>query len=1112
MSELSLYLSRLKFEPKLLNWPIAKYYANIRVIILIMLSLALAGVVSFLQLPRELNPEIDLAIVSVVTTLPGASPLDVEELISQPIEKELTNLADVDVMSSSSNQSVSVITIQFLGSVEPELALAQVKERVDSVTDLPDDASDPVVEKLDFNDQPIWSFALTGYDDRRTLTQVAKEFRDNLENESGIREVSLSGIETEQVIIELNTQALQTYQVTPDQVAQLIRSNDLSFPAGTVTTSGLEYTLSVDQNLDRVEEVRNLYLSINGSSVRLSELANIYIQSPELSNPTYLIRDGERLPVVQVSVFKTSNATITEASAKTQTIRDQTQTKYPQLSTIEILNFAEDTDEQFQDLQGNFLSSVALIFLVLSIFLGVRQAMIAAISLPLTLMATFLIMGLSGITLNFLSLFSLLLALSLVGDDAIVITQSSRQYQKKFPPFQAGLLVFRDFFIPIWTGTLTVVWSFVPLLLASGIIGKFIRPIPIVVSATLLSSTAIATMINLPLNIVLAELKIPSRVRIVFTLLMTVAIGAVLAAASSGSPLLIGAIGIYLVLLLVIFLQRKTLGKRVTALVSRQTKRPILSKVLNFFAKRQLLSKPWIDLTPITNGYKHYAHRVLSSGRWRRVVYATVIGLIVVSGIFLGTGMLKNEFFPATEQDILYLSVEGAAGWPQEKTLAVAQEIQPLFADIPDIEHILLQVGSTANLGFGNTSGGNHTANFTIRLKPENQRQSDSIKISEDLRQRVSSITAAKVTVDEVSSGPPAGAAFQANIQGDDLETLEKISQDFQDMLSEIEGVINIGNSLQQTPGQITVRLIPAELAAHNLSAAQVGSWLRTVVSGQDQGTITIAGDDANILVTVEDTQQQLSNIQNLPLPSQFGPYTLGDIAEFTLEQSPLSITRQDNQRVVRVTAGVRGTTAPTVLKEFQAKVAEYDLPDGYTWNVGGENEENIESVQSILRAMGVSFILILVTMVLSLGSFRKALIVLSVIPLAVCGVFINFTFFGIPLSFPALIGVLALFGIVVNNAIMLIDKISQNVREGFDLYEGVADACASRIEPIFLTTVTGIVGLLPITISDPLWRGLGGAIVAGLAFSGLIILLYVPAIFIEVFGGELKHLKKGKA
>ena len=178
-------------------------------------------------------------------------------------------------------------------------------------------------------------------------------------------------------------------------------------------------------------------------------------------------------------------------------------------------------------------------------------------------------------------------------------------------------------------------------------------------------------------------------------------------------------------------------------------------------------------------------------------------------------------------------------------------------------------------------------------------------------------------------------------------------------------------------------------------------------------------------------------------------------------------------------------------------------MPTGYTWDVGGANEENIESTKSIIQAMGLSVLLILITMVLQLGSFRKAFLVLSVIPLAVAGVFFNFTIFGIPLSFPALIGVLALFGIVVNNSIMLVEKINQNLKEGFKFVEGVADACASRIEPILLTSLTTTLGLLPITISDPLWRGLGGAIIAGLTVSGALILVVLPTLFAEVYGNS---------
>jgi multidrug efflux pump subunit AcrB len=322
-------------------------------------------------------------------------------------------------------------------------------------------------------------------------------------------------------------------------------------------------------------------------------------------------------------------------------------------------------------------------------------------------------------------------------------------------------------------------------------------------------------------------------------------------------------------------------------------------------------------------------------------------------------------------------------------------------------------------------------------------------------------------------------------------------------VLEEMPEAINVDTSLKQSAGQIKITLNESELRQRNLSAGQIGGWLRTAITGSETGDITVNSEDVDLVVRLAEGDQTLSMLQNLQLPTQFGSYSLAEVADFSLETSPTAIEREGGDRVVRVTAAANNISATELLAKFQDQTQDYQIPTGYSWDVGGVNEENDKSVQSIIQAMGLSALLILITMVLQLNSFRKSLLVLSVIPLAVAGVFFNFTIMGIPLSFPALIGVLALFGIVVNNSIMLVEKINQNLKFGLPFLESVVDACASRIEAIFFTSVTTAIGLLPITISDPLWRGLGGAIIAGLSVSGTLILVLLPALFVEVFGED---------
>lgn len=1097
----SLYLNKLKFDPKLYLSPFYKYMTNVRLLILIMLSLVTAGVLAFSRLPRELNPEVDIPIVVVRTVLPGASSKDVESLVTKKIEKIQTNLTNLDTMNSTSSESFSVVVFQFLSNQETDKAVDEVKEEVDLIiNDLPTEAEDPVVEKLDFNDQAVWTFALTGDIDTLSLSDIAKELEDRLERTKGIRKVEVSGQESEEVSVALRPEALSQYGISTQQVTQALQANNINFPAGNIDINNLRYSVALNSELSSVEDIRRLPLSIGQQVLQLSELANVQLRAVETSSfVSYSSPQQGTKTAVELSVFKAAGESPEGSYQKAKAVVESELKKYPQLQYITVLNVATESTEQFEDLQGNFTNSILLIFIAMCLFLGVRQAITGAFSLPLTLLTAFFLMSLMGMTLNFLSLFSLLLAISLIGDDAIVISQATRSYSKKFSPIETGLLVFKDFALPIWAGTLTVVWSFLPLLLAGGIIGEFIKPIPLVVSATLLSSTAIAVFINLPINVQLAQLKLPRRVIVLLFMLLSILGSVVVIQFASGSQFTSLTFLFFILSLVALFLSRS----KITQLLNRMgadlaQRSSFLKRTGNYFKTGSLIRTGIIDISPVVNRYKVLLSWVVTKRRRRFGVYGIVISFIVLAIIFVASGLLKQEFFPKVGQDQVYVNIEGPAGWQVRQTQQVMAEVQADLLTLPEVTSII----SRTNSSFGDepTSGPNY-GYLRILLKDEKDRQRDSIEISDSLRQKFLSYQTAKVNVVELSGGPPAGADFQADIKGGDLIELEKISDQFMSELSEIEGVVNITTSLKLSSGQISVTLLPTEMQTRGLSAIQVGSWLRTALSDSEAPSLTIDNSELDLKVTLEQEKESLSYLQNLPIYNQSGErYTLSEVAVFHLENSPTSITRSGNDRVVRVTATGRNLPAPELLKQFNEKMKDYELPEGYSWSVGGANQENAESVQSIIQAMGISFLLILVTMVLQLGSFRKAFLVLAIIPLAISGVFINFTIFGIPLSFPALIGVLALFGIVVNNSIMIMEKINLNLEQKFEFYEGVTDASASRLEPIFLSSFTAILGLLPITIADPLWRGLGGAIVAGLSLSGVIVLFLLPALFVELF------------
>jgi multidrug efflux pump subunit AcrB len=357
-----------------------------------------------------------------------------------------------------------------------------------------------------------------------------------------------------------------------------------------------------------------------------------------------------------------------------------------------------------------------------------------------------------------------------------------------------------------------------------------------------------------------------------------------------------------------------------------------------------------------------------------------------------------------------------------------------------------------------------------------------------------------------LAGGPPSGSAFEAQVSGDDLDKLSSIVRDLKPILSTISGVINVNVSQTDSVPEYTFTMDPIKLSENNLNASYVGSVLRTAVSGFELTKIVKGEKEIKLTATFDSKSiPDLSAIQNLQILNfAKEPVFLKDVAKIELKPAVDVITRIDQKNTIIISAGADSTTnGQEILAEFESRLKDYNMPVGYNISYGGESEQNTESVTSVLRAMLIALALIVATLIIQFNSFRQAMIVLVPIPLALIGVFIGMAIFDVPLSFPGLIGILALFGIVVKNAIILVDKINLNINSGIEFEDAVADAGKSRLEAIFITSISTIVGILPVTLSNELWRSLGGAIIFGLSLSSFLTLFIVPAFFLVLFGNR---------
>ncbi len=1100
------YLENLKFDPELRKSWLNFFVTNFRVVFLLIAIISAIGAYSYYKLPVESDPEVKIPIAVVVTSFPGASPADIEELVTKKIETEISGLKDIDKITSESHNSVSEIVVEFEASADLDESLRKLRESVDNVKkDIPADADDPMVQEISINDSPMFSISLAGPYDGITLRNFAEDIKDELENISGVREVNISGGDEREFEIAYDPTKLSGSDLSIFQVNQIIESSNVVIPSGNFSGEKYNYSVRTDSRFYDAQSLENvpIYHGTGEAIVFLKDIARVSETSIKKTSYSRFSSNGKpSQESVTISIIKKTGGSIIDTAEEAKNKIDEMFKNAPSGMVYDTtIDMSEYVKKDFNQLAHDFILTVIIVFFILFFIVGLKEALVASLAIPLVFFVTFAVMIYLGISLNFLSMVSLILALGLLVDDAIVVVSATKQYLKtgKFTPEEAVLLVLNDFKVVLTTTTLTTVWAFLPLLFSTGIMGEYIRSIPITVSVTLIASLLIALMINHPLAAILERIRLTRKN---FFLLLII----ILAGAFGGFCISIAIIKSTVIALCLVIAYwmiswylkngKEKLLENKRLMESEWKDDELIKKKLltqgnheetDFIGK---LIHGIVRFDKIIAVYEKYLRLVLKNKKNRimTIVFATVLFFVAISFYFFG--IVKSEFFPVSDQDLIFIDIEAPVGLKLEETDKIVSRVEEKLLKYPEIINFSTIIGS----------GNSYSGEITIKIKDEDERDIKSYDLSDKMREDFSEIKGAEITIESMTGGPPSGSAFEARIKGDNLQTLEKIANDLKPELNSIEGVLNSKVSFKNSPADYTFELDLKKMELYGLNSAQLGSTLRTAISGTEVTKVLIDGEEIKVMAKFsEEKIPTLSAVGNIVVKnSQNQSVFLKDVAKVRLDPSVEKITRIDQKRTVLLSSDVNADTIPAeVVKQFQKKIADnYTLPQGYEISYGGENEQNAESVESIIRAMAIALILIISTLVIQFNSFKKAGIVLVTIPLALIGVFFGMAAFGINLSFPGLIGVVALFGIVVKNAIILVDKINLNIKSKIDFDEAIVDAGKSRLEAIFITSICTIAGMTPVTLSNETWLALGSAVIFGLLLSSFFTLFVVPTLY----------------
>lgn len=1015
---------------------------------LFMLAMIFAGFYAVYLIPKESAPEVIIPIGIVTTAYPGASAADMEELVTNKLESGFESLDDVKKVSSVSRDGISMVTVEFSASADVQESIDKVKDAVDiTKSELPADATEPVVTEVNFADQPIHMLSISSDLDPVSFTELGNDLEEEFKKVPGVSRVDVSGTRAREIQVVVDSASLATYNLSLGEVIGALQGANLSLPIGSVLTDGIEYAIRYEGKIESVSDIKNIPVaSRNGFPVFIGDIATVSDGVAEENTISRVSVDGAPSEkALTLSIYKKSGYDVTAMSDGVYEKLAELQSEGNILADSQALYIYDGGEQVRKDLHGLMKAgteTVVLVVICLLLTIGWRESLVAALSIPLSFVIAFIGLYLSGNTINFISLFALILAVGILVDSGIVVTEAIHTRIRKYGnPDLAAENAIKEYAWPLIGGTMTTIAVFAPLFFLSGVVGQFIASIPFTIIFVLFAS-------------------------------IFVALGFV-----------------------------PTLALFITKKDAKENKFEKLQEEYNHRAQE------W---------YKGWLISFLQKPKAQRIFLWSLFGAFILSLSLPVSGALKTVFFPPEDVAYMYVEIETQQGTPVGQTDLVLRQVEEVLYEQPYIKSFASTAGS--GNAFTGGSGGGRYANVTIELKEE--REKTSQELSAELRNTLSVVKGATITIQEQQTGPTSGAPVQIKFISDDLNELATAVDNAEAVLSSIEGTRDVTMSTDSSAIEYVFTVDQAKASAAGVSPSLIAQTLRAAVYGSTATTYTENSNDIDVIVKLKVDSSatdpaatpdvSYDTLSNLTVMGANGtPVLLGSVITPTLMAANAAITHEDGKRVETISAYLTAdTTAIEVVSAFQAREAELNLPASVTVSYGGETEDINQSFTEMGLAIVAGVVLMLSILVLSFNSVRYSFYLLLAVPYSLIGVFLGLTLTGLSLSFTSMLGIIALSGVIINHSIILMDSMifHKASNDNTDLVHTVAEAATSRLRPIFLTTVTTVIGMIPLSRISDFWSPLAFAIMFGLAFAMVLTLIMVPVLY---YRAEKKKLEK---
>jgi hydrophobic/amphiphilic exporter-1 (mainly G- bacteria), HAE1 family len=1115
----------------------------------IILTFVVLGAFSYSDLGVDLFPEVEFPIVTIQTVYPGAGPVEIENLVSREIEEVVGSINGVKDISSMSREGLSLVLVEFVLETDLDIAALDVKEKLSTIrADLPDDVMEPVIMKLDFGSVPIMYLAVSS---DRPLNEIY-ELSDNVVKQqlskiAGLASIDIVGGREREIRIGVDRERLRAYDLTLDDVVMAIAMENLEIPSGHITEARREISIRVAGEFESVREIEELRLLRPGRDpVYLRDVAVIYDTFEEERERARF--NGETC--VGLTLVKRPDANIVEVAERVLKELERLETLLPEDIRIDV---AQDQSKYISQSIADLLDEMAIGILLTSVLLYLfthtwQGMVIAAVSMPATVIATFLLMRFAGFTINFMSLMGLAISIGVIVDNSIVVLENIARHREQGDDAAAAAEKgTSEIANAVAATTLTNIVVFTPIAFMSGITGQFFLQFGLAAAFTAVFSLLISfTLTPMLASILLKEREkkrygmdiavilltmftllavgiamltqvfteimpdsgtAPAMISLVISFAFFLGLGRVWLKADPerrhNNPLML--VGRWLVLLLAIGGVAYILHMLLSHLFSPTTS--II--VLTVLAALLFMERKWKSLTGfavlwermytgITTSYRGTLQWTLNHLWSALMIQIAVLATVLFLGKYIG-----DEFFTQGDFGIFTVNVEMPPGTSLETTDRASKRIDDILRAQPEIESVYMESGLSTPIFQGINSEGIHLGHLMIQLVPREDRDISVFDFMQKIRQELTAIPGADITLIIADAGG-GETDLSMEIIGENLDELEVLSQRVTTLLANTNSVIDIATSHKQ--GVPEIKILPDRIAMvdYGVSTQQLGRVMRASLEGEIASKYREGNEEYDIRVMFDEPYRQLADqARDVRIPSTRGLVPVTDIARFEESVGPVQISRKNKQRLVMVNANVVGRSPGEVVTEVTEAFEAWDLPEGTQIRWGGNIEQQEESFAEMFQALGLAIILTYLVLAAILGSFLHPFIILLSFPLSMIGVNLALIITGKTISLFSLMAIIMLVGIVVNNAILLLDYVQVLRKKGTALREAILEGAGVRLRPIVMANLSTIIGMMPIALE----LGEGGEMRSPMAIvsiggivSATVLTLYIVPVIYYVF------------